>query len=85
MLRFSLGVTGMDKISNKKIRGTAEVRRFGGKVGHHIEMVGHVQRRVSEYIGDILAILAQDGATRQEAKMKIKKEIHGCGGRLADS
>ena len=32
MLRFSLGVTRMDTISNKQIRGTALVRFSGNKV-----------------------------------------------------
>ena len=31
MLRFSLGVTRMDKIMNEYIRGTAQVGRFGEK------------------------------------------------------
>lgn len=29
MLRFSLGVTGMDRMRNEHIRGTAKVERFG--------------------------------------------------------
>ena len=32
MLRFSLGVTRMDKIRNAYIRGTAQVGRFGKQV-----------------------------------------------------
>ncbi|KAF3704702.1 hypothetical protein EXN66_Car020392 [Channa argus] len=32
MLRFSLGVTRMDRIRNEDIRGTAHVRCFGDKV-----------------------------------------------------
>ncbi|KAF7653171.1 hypothetical protein LDENG_00086540, partial [Lucifuga dentata] len=32
MLRFSLGVTRMDRIRNEYIRGTAHVRCFGDKV-----------------------------------------------------
>ena len=52
MLRFSLGVTRMDKIRNKYIRGTAHVRRFGEKVREaRLRWFGHVQRRDEEYIG----------------------------------
>ena len=32
MLRFSLGVTRMDRIRNENMRGTAHVRCFGEKV-----------------------------------------------------
>ena len=39
MLRFSLGVTRMDRIRNEYIRGTAQVGRFGDKVRGEIEMV----------------------------------------------
>lgn len=31
MLTFSLGVTRMDRIRNMYIRGTAQVKRFGGQ------------------------------------------------------
>ena len=52
MLRFSLGVTGMDRIRNESIRGTAHVRGFGDKVREaRLRWFGHVQRRDSEYIG----------------------------------
>ena len=33
MLRFSLGVTRMDRIRNEYIRGTARIRYFEQKVG----------------------------------------------------
>uniref|UniRef100_A0A087XJI6 Uncharacterized protein n=1 Tax=Poecilia formosa TaxID=48698 RepID=A0A087XJI6_POEFO len=46
MLRFSLGVTRMDKIRNEYIRGTAHVRCVGDK----LRWFGHVQRRDTEYI-----------------------------------
>ncbi len=32
MLRFSLGVTRMDRIRNESIRGTVQVERLGDKV-----------------------------------------------------
>ncbi|KAK3559145.1 hypothetical protein QTP86_005023 [Hemibagrus guttatus] len=52
MLRFSLGVTRLDRIRNEYIRGTAHVGRLGDKVREaRLRWFGHVQRRVSEYIG----------------------------------
>ncbi|KAK3545752.1 hypothetical protein QTP70_011318 [Hemibagrus guttatus] len=52
MLRFSLGVTRLDRISNEYIRGTAHVGRLGDKVREaRLRWFGHVQRRESEYIG----------------------------------
>ncbi|KAK3570507.1 hypothetical protein QTP86_020082 [Hemibagrus guttatus] len=52
MLRFSLGVTRLDRIRNKYIRGTAHVGRLGNKVREaRLRWFGHVQRRESEYIG----------------------------------
>ncbi|KAK3535468.1 hypothetical protein QTP70_016891 [Hemibagrus guttatus] len=52
MLRFSLGVTRLDRIRNEYIRGTAHVGRLGVKVREtRLRWFGHVQRRESEYIG----------------------------------
>ncbi|MCI4385397.1 hypothetical protein PGIGA_G00049970 [Pangasianodon gigas] len=52
MLRFSLGVTRLDRIRNDYIRGTAHVGRLGDKVREaRLRWFGHVQRRESEYIG----------------------------------
>ena len=52
MLRFSLGVTRIDKIKNEFIRGTAQVRQIGDKVREaRLRWYGHVQRRNAEYIG----------------------------------
>ncbi|KAK3524733.1 hypothetical protein QTP86_001887, partial [Hemibagrus guttatus] len=52
MLRFSLGVTRLDRIRNEYIRGTAHVGRLGDKVREaRLRWFGHVQRRDSEYIG----------------------------------
>ncbi|KAK3524760.1 hypothetical protein QTP86_002555 [Hemibagrus guttatus] len=46
MLRFSLGVTRLDRIRNEYIRGTAHVGRLGDKVSEAIlRWFGHVQRR----------------------------------------
>ncbi|KAK3553456.1 hypothetical protein QTP70_003499 [Hemibagrus guttatus] len=52
MLRFSLGVTRLDRIRNEYIRGTAHVGRLGDKVREaRLRWFGNVQRRESEYIG----------------------------------
>ncbi|KAK3529920.1 hypothetical protein QTP86_007239 [Hemibagrus guttatus] len=46
MLRFSLGVTRLDRIRNDYIRGTAHVGRLGDKVREaRLRWFGHVQRR----------------------------------------
>ncbi|KAK3521037.1 hypothetical protein QTP86_003681 [Hemibagrus guttatus] len=48
MLRFSLGVTRLDRIRNESIRGTAHVGRLGDKVREtRLRWFGHVQRRES--------------------------------------
>jgi hypothetical protein len=52
MLRFSLGVTRIDRIKNEYIRGTAHVGGCGNKVREaRLRWYGHVQRSDSEYIG----------------------------------
>ncbi|KAK3542834.1 hypothetical protein QTP70_004639 [Hemibagrus guttatus] len=46
MLRFSLGVTRLDRIRNEYIRGTAHVGRLGDKVREaRLRWFGYVQRR----------------------------------------
>ncbi|KAK3565881.1 hypothetical protein QTP86_019641 [Hemibagrus guttatus] len=50
MLRFSLGVTRLDRIRNEYIRGTAHVGRLGDKVREaRLRWFGHVQRRENGY------------------------------------
>ena len=52
MLRFSLGVTRMDKIRNEYIGGTAQVGRFGDKAREaRLSWFGHVRRSDAGYIG----------------------------------
>ncbi|KAK3506210.1 hypothetical protein QTP70_002182 [Hemibagrus guttatus] len=49
MLRFSLGVTRLDRIRNEYIRGTAHVGRLGDKVREaRLRWFGHVQRRETQ-------------------------------------
>ena len=51
-LRFSLGVTRMDKIRNEYIRGTAQVGRFGEKTREtRLRGYGYVPRKDDGYIG----------------------------------
>ena len=52
MLRFSLGVTRMDRIRSNYIRGTAHMGRIADKVREaRLRWYGHVQRRDEGYIG----------------------------------
>ena len=53
MLRFSLGVTRMDRIRNEYIRGTVLVGRFGEKTREaRLRWYGHnIQRKDDGYIG----------------------------------
>ncbi|KAK3568670.1 hypothetical protein QTP86_011844 [Hemibagrus guttatus] len=51
MLRFSLGVTRLDRIRNEYIRGTAHVGCLGDKVREaRLRWFGHVQRRESHNV-----------------------------------
>ncbi|KAK3556174.1 hypothetical protein QTP70_005567 [Hemibagrus guttatus] len=55
MLRFSLGVTRLDRIRNEYIRGTAHVGRLGDKVREaRLRWFGHVQRRDTIKIGNVV-------------------------------
>ncbi|KAK3534394.1 hypothetical protein QTP86_014422 [Hemibagrus guttatus] len=70
MLRFSLGVTRLDRIRNEYIRGTAHVGRLGDKVREaRLRWFGHVQRRESEYIGRRMLDMELPGR-RQRGKPK---------------
>ncbi|KAK3563885.1 hypothetical protein QTP86_004825 [Hemibagrus guttatus] len=58
MLRFSLGVTRLDRIRNEFIRGTAHVGRLGDKVREtRLRWFGHVQRRDNGYQPAVLPLL----------------------------
>ncbi|KAK3540759.1 hypothetical protein QTP86_001613 [Hemibagrus guttatus] len=63
MLRFSLGVTRLDRIRNEYIRGTAHVGRLGDKVREaRLRWFGHVQRR------DRRKVLGVSSGRRKEDK-----------------
>ncbi|KAK3572784.1 hypothetical protein QTP86_007389 [Hemibagrus guttatus] len=75
MLRFSLGVTRLDRIRNEYIRGTAHVGRLGDKVREaRLRWFGHVQRRDSEYIGRRMLDMELPGR-RQRGRPKRRKSI----------
>ena len=67
MLRFSLGVTKIDKIENRLIRGTAHVRRLGDKLREsRLRWFGHVMRRKEEkYIGRKMLQIAYSRCKRR--------------------
>ena len=59
MLRFSLGVTRMDKIRNEYIRGTAQVGKFGEKTREaRLRWYGHRRRKDDGYIGRRMLLLS---------------------------
>ncbi|MCJ8736401.1 hypothetical protein PDJAM_G00257500 [Pangasius djambal] len=69
MLRFSLGVTRLDRIRNEYIRGTAHVGRLEDKVREaRLRWFGHVQRRESEYIGRRMLDMELPGRRRRESQ-----------------
>ncbi|KAK3514986.1 hypothetical protein QTP70_002813 [Hemibagrus guttatus] len=70
MLRFSLGVTRLDRIRNEYIRGTAHVGRLGDKVREaRLRWFGHVQRRES--------VLTQDRGWSVEYPDKLICAVRG--------
>ena len=52
MLRFTLGVTKLDRNRNEYVRGTAGVRRLGDKLREgRLHWFGHEKRREPGYVG----------------------------------
>ncbi|KAK3565218.1 hypothetical protein QTP86_001024 [Hemibagrus guttatus] len=81
MLRFSLGVTRLDRIRNEYIRGTAHVGRLGDKVREaRLRWFGHVQRRENiRGIQDFLDRSSQQGmdVSLQKVESNINMMITG--------
>ena len=66
MLRFSLGVSRVDRIKNDHIRGTAKVGKFGDRAREaRLRWFGHVQRRNDEYVGRKVLEMALPGRRRR--------------------
>ena len=79
MLRFSLGVTRMDKIRNEYIRGVAQVGWFGEKTREaRLKWHGHVRRKDDGYIGRRMLTMELPGKRKRGTQ---KKEVYGRGER----
>ncbi|KAK3514499.1 hypothetical protein QTP70_018669 [Hemibagrus guttatus] len=91
MLRFSLGVTRLDRIRNEYIRGTADVRHLGDKVREtRLRWFGHVQRRESEYIGRRMLDMKMPGRRQRGSSKRryldvINEEMKLVGGSDEDA
>ncbi|KAK3530327.1 hypothetical protein QTP86_023932, partial [Hemibagrus guttatus] len=80
MLRFSLGVTRLDRIRNEYIRGTAHVGRLGDKVREaRLRWFGHVQRRDSELEKQILKQKESDENAVPVKKQRLANESREMG------
>ncbi len=77
MLRFSLGVTRVNKIRDDYIRGTAHDGKFGNKAREvRLCWFGRVWRGGRHGTHQVKGV--KDGAARQEEKGKAKEEVYGC-------
>lgn len=91
MLRFSLGVSRMDRIRNEVIRGTTQTGRFGEKAREaRLRWFGHVQRRDSPYIGRRMLEMELPGR-RQRGRPKrrfmdtVREDMQIVGVRVEDA
>ena len=67
MLRFSLGVTRMDKTRNEYIRGTDQAGRFGEKTREgRMWWFEHVRRKCGGYIGRRMLMKEPPGKRKRE-------------------
>ena len=52
MLRWTSGVTKLDRIRNERIRGTIKVTEISKKIQERrLQWYGHVRRREEDYVG----------------------------------
>ena len=91
MLRFSLGVTRMDRIRNKVIRGTTQTGRLGEKSREaRLRWFGHVQRRDSGAIGRRILEMELLGRRRRGSPKRrfmdaVREDIQVVGVRVEDT
>ena len=85
MLRFSLGVTRMDKIRNEYIRWTAQVGRFGEKTREaRLRWYGHVLRKDNGYIGRRMLRMELPGMRKPTYLLPVSRNHQGRRGTTAD-
>ena len=66
MVRWALGVTRLDKIQNRYIRGTAKIAKLGDKLrSSRLRWFGHVRRRDAEYVGRRVLEMAVPGKRKR--------------------
>jgi len=91
MLRYSLGVTRMDKIRNQYIRGTAHVGSLGAKIREaRLRWFGHVLRRETEYIGRRMLEMDLPGRRRRGRPKRrymdaVKEDLNEVGASVEDA
>ena len=72
MLRFAMGVTRKDKISNEYIRGTVKVEWLGMKMREgRLRWYGHVMRRDQEYVGRRMMEMELPGRRRGRPRRRF--------------
>ena len=76
MLRFSLGVTRMEKIRNEYIRGTAQVGQFGEKTREaRLRWYGHVLRKDDGYIESRMLRMELPGKRKRGRPKRRFKDV----------
>ena len=66
MLRWTSGVTKLDRIRNERIRGTTKVGEISKKVQEtRLKWYGHVLRREDEYVGKRVMAMDVPGKRRR--------------------
>ena len=73
MLRWTCGVTRLDKIRNEKIRGSTKVGENSKKVQEHrMRWYGHVMSRYDEYVGTRAIGIEVQGSRRRGGRTVFK-------------
>ena len=66
MVKWALGVTRKDKISNKYVRGTAKVAKLGDKFWNaRLRWYEHVKRIKEDYVGKRIMDMAVPGIRKR--------------------